>query len=145
MPSHPHPTATYVERKHVSYDRSWVPAFSRRLPVIVESETAPITAVPYSAFFGVGRDPQHSTPHMWRYQALAIADKLSIAAPLGTNKVIKSIGALVANSGPNRSRPGGQNPVQDRVSILSPGNESLSSKASFYPPATYAPQYAKIM
>lgn len=134
-----HPTAVYVERKPVRRDRSWTPAFSRRLPVIVEAETAPIVNVPYSAFAGVGRDPSHARPHIWRYQALAIADKLSIAAQhFGVRKIP---GAMVVPG----STVGGMNPVQERTGIVSPRAVGLAQRAAVYPDPVYAPNLAKLI
>lgn len=136
----PHPTAVYIERKPVVRDRRWSPAFSRRLPVQVEAHTAPVTAVPYTAFHGVGRDVTHAMPHMWRYQALAIADKLSIAAWPG-NIVRKVPGAMVVPG----SRVGGQNPVAERPMVVAPHAGTLTDRVAIHPQQTFAPQYAKIM
>lgn len=134
-----HPTAVYIERKPVHYDRSWSPAFSRRLLVEMDAHTAPITSVDYTGFHGVGRDASHARAHMWRYQALAIADKLSIAAQhFG---VRMTPGALVVPG----SRIGGMNPTQERTQIMAPRPVSLSSRAAVYPESVYAPQYAKIL
>jgi hypothetical protein len=139
MSDNPHPTAVYVERKEVHYNRRWSPAFSRRLDVEVRAETAPKPVMDYSVFHGVGRDVEHSTPHMWRYQALAIADKLSIAAwPFQ----IRSALSAVTIPG---SRIGGQNPVRERTQVIQPRQESLSSRAAVYPEPYFAPGYAKIM
>lgn len=134
-----HPTAVYIERKPVRKDRFWTPAFSRRLPVVVESETAPQPVPPYTAFAGVGRDPTSGgRPHMWRYQNLSIADKLSIAAQhFGVRKVP---GAMVAPG----STVGGMNPIQERTGIVSPTPIGLSSRAAVYPESHYAPWLAKI-
>lgn len=137
----PHPTAVYIERKEVRHGRFWTSHFNRRLPVHVETETAPITAVPYSAFFGVGRDAQHVTPHIWRTQDLPIQDKLSIVAPLGSPRVVTSLSALTVPG----SRALIQNPIVGRTNISSPGQESLSQKATLYPPLVFGPEYAKIM
>lgn len=134
-----HPTAVYIERPHTYRDRSWTPAFSRRLEVEVSGTTAPHTAVDYSSFHGVGRDITHAMPHMWRYQALAIADKLSIAAQHFS--VMKTAGAMFVPG----SRIGGMNPVQERTNIASPRSESLTRRATLYPEPTFAPQFAKIM
>lgn len=133
-----HPTAVVIERKPVRRDRFWTPAFSRRLPVNVEAETAPMP-VQYTAFAGVGRDPTHARPHIWRYQNLSIADKLSIAAQhFG---VVKVPGAMVAPG----SSVGGMNPVQERTGIVSPPRGSLAQRAAVYPDPVYAPQYMKIV
>lgn len=139
METNPHPTAVYIERKAVRYDRSWSPAFSRRLPVRVEAETAPNVNVDYSAFHGIGRDVTHALPHMWRYQALAIADKLSIAAQFFGVRMTP--GAMVVPG----SRAGGQNPIQERTQIVAPRPTSLSSRAAVYPEPVFAPAYAKIL
>lgn len=138
--SHFHPTAVYIERKPVVTDRRWSPAFSRRLPVRVEAHTAPVTAVPYTAFHGVGRDVTHAMPHQWRYQALAIADKLSIVAWPG-NIVRKVPGAMVVPG----SRIGGQNPVRSNAMVVSPHASSLSGQYAVHPLPTFAPKFAKIM
>lgn len=140
MSTHRHPTAVYIERKHVGNGgRRWSPAFSRRLPVEVHAETAPKAVEDYSVWHGVGRDVTHATPHMWRYQALAIADKLSIAAwPFQIR------GALSAMVVPG-SRVGGMNPVRERTTIVQPRQESLSAKAAIYPEPYYAPGFQKIM
>lgn len=136
----PHPTAVYVERKQVrAGDRRWSPAFSRRLDVEVNAETAPKPVMDYSVFHGVGRDVTHATPHLWRYQALAIADKLSIAAwPF---QIRQALSAVVVPG----SAIGGQNPVRERTQIIQPRQESLASRAAVYPEPYYAPGYAKIM
>lgn len=139
-PTTPHPTAVVVPRKTVRRDRSWTEAYSRRLPVMVEAETAP-TPVQYSAFAGIGRDPTSGgRPHMWRYQALAIADKLSIVAPRFL--VRKELSAMVI---PGASALGGQNPIQERTNIQSPRAGSLGERAAVYPSPMFAPQYMKIM
>jgi hypothetical protein len=140
MTQHAHPTAVYIERKPVRKDRRWSPAFSRRLPVQVEAHTAPITAVDYSSFHGVGRDITHALPHMWRYQALAIADKLSIRQwPEGA--VQKVLGAMVVPG----SRVGGQLPTVPRALVIQPNQQSVSNRDVLTPLPTYAPSYAKIM
>lgn len=137
-PQPQHPTAVYIERKPVRRDRFWTPAFSRRLPVVVEAETAP-TPVQYTAFAGVGRDITHARPHMWRYQNLSIADKLSIAAQhFG---VIKTPGAMVVPG----STVGGMNPVQERTGIIPPPTGSLAARAAVYADPVYAPYLAKLL
>lgn len=134
-----HPTAVVIAPRVPRRDRSWSPAFSRRLPVLVDGRTAPHTAVDYSAFHGVGRDVTHALPHMWRYQALAIADKLSIVGwPFG---VRKTLGAMVVPG----SRVGGMNPIQERTQVIAPRPVSLSSRAAVYPEPVYDPRYAKIL
>ncbi len=138
--THPHPTAVYIERREPKRDRRWSPAFSRRLPVQVEAHTAPNPNVDYSAFHGIGRDVTHALPHMWRYQALAIADKLSIAA-WPSNIVRKVPGAMVVPG----SRAGGQNPARARPLIIGPRPGSLSDQSVAHPLPTFAPRYAKIM
>ena len=135
-----HPTAVYVERKQVrAGDRRWSPAFSRRLDVEVQAETSPKAVMDYSVIHGVGRDVTHATPHMWRYQALAIADKLSIAAwPF---QIYSALSAVVVPG----SSVGGQNPIRERTQIIQPRQESLASRAAVYPEPYFAPGYAKIM
>jgi len=136
-----HPTAVVVERKGVrAGDRRWSPAFSRRLNVEVQAETAPKAVMDYSVFHGVGRDVTHATPHIWRYQSLAIADKLSIAA-WPWNVVRKTLGALVVPG----TTAGGMNPVRERTQIITPKQESLSSRAAVYPEQTFDPRYLKLM
>lgn len=140
-PTTGHPTAVVIAPPPSrSLDRFWTPAFSRRLDVEVEAETSP-GPVQYSAFAGIGRDPTSGgRPHMWRYQALAIADKLSIAAPHFL--VRKEMGAMVV---PGASSLGGQNPIHERTNIESPRAGSLGERATVYADPMYAPQYAKIM
>ena len=140
MKGTPHPTAVVVERKEVhAGNRSWSPAFSRRLDVDVQAETSPKAVMDYSVFHGVGRDVTHATPHMWRYQCLAIADKLSIAAwPF---QIRSALSAMVVPG----SSIGGQNPVRERTQIVQPRQESLASRAAVYPEPYYAPGYAKIV
>ena len=140
MSQNPHPTAVYVERKEVMAGaRRWSPAFSRRLEVDVNAETAPKAVMSYSEFHGVGRDVTHAVPHMWRYQALAIADKLSIAGwPFAVRQVLS--GVVVPGSS-----VGGMNPVRERTQIVQPRQESLASRAAVYPEPYYSPGYSKIM
>lgn len=140
MSETPHPTAVMIERKEVrSGDRRWSPAFSRRLDVDVDAATAPKAVMDYSVFHGVGRDVTHATPHMWRYQALAIADKLSIAGwPFAVRQVLSAV--VVPGSS-----VGGQNPVRERTQIVQPRQESLASRAAVYPEPYFSPGYAKIM
>lgn len=135
-----HPTAVYIERREPKRDRMWSPAFSRRLPVDVQAHTAPDTSTDYTAFHGVGRDASHAMPHMWRYQALAIADKLSIVAWPG-NIVRRVPGAMMVPG----SVVGGQRPMASRPMVLNPANESLSARSAIHPLPTFAPKYAKIM
>lgn len=140
MSNAPHPTAVYVERKEVMAGaRRWSPAFSRRLDVDVDAQTAPKAVMDYSVFHGVGRDTEHVTPHMWRYQCLAIADKLSIAGwPFAVRQVLSAV--VVPGSS-----VGGMNPIRERTQIIQPRQESLSSRAAVYPEPYYSPGYAKIM
>jgi hypothetical protein len=133
-----HPTAVVVERKRVVKDRYYSPSFNRRLPVDVQGETSPDTSTDYSAFHGVGRDITHARPHIWRFQTLAILDKLSIAAPRFLVKKVP--GALVVPG----TRAGVQNPTRSSIGVVAPGQQSLSTKAAVYPTNYYAPQYAKI-
>lgn len=141
MNTHAHPTAVYIERKPIIRDRRWSPVLLGRLPVAVNYHTSPRTAVDYSAFHGVGRDITHAVPHnIPPYQALAIADKLSIAA-WPANIVRKVPGAMVVPG----SRVGGMQPVTDRGMVLNRDTESLSARGAIQPPATFASKYAKIM
>lgn len=139
-----HPTAVVIPPPCTYRDRHWTPAMSERFPVEVQWETAPDTTVDYSAFHGVGRDATHATPHIWRYQALAIADKLSIAAwPFQIRQVL---GAMVVRGGqPRGTRVGGMNPTLDSSRVIPPTAASLSQQYGSRLPSTFAPQYAKIM
>jgi hypothetical protein len=75
---------------------------------------------------------------MWRYQALAIQDKLSIAAQFFG--VVKTPGAMVVLG----SQVGGQNPTEGRTAINSARAGTLDERQMIYPPATYAPAFMKI-
>lgn len=142
MSTYQHPTAVVIpvggpDRRAAG--RRWAPAFSRRLDVDVQAETAPKPVMSYSEFHGVGRDAAHATPHMWRYQGLSIADKLSIA---GWPFLVKTALSAVYVPG---SSIGGMNPVQERTQIIQPKQESLSSRAAVYPEPYFSPGYMKIM
>lgn len=133
----PSPPTIIVRRNDRPRDRNYTPQFSERLPVNVEAETAP-KPVDYSTFYGVGRDSAHAWGHIWRYQSLAIADKLSIAAQhFGVAKVPS---ALVV------SQPRGtQNPVRERANIEPPQQITLGERSTVKSGLSYAPQYAKLI
>lgn len=133
------PTTVFVRRNDPRRDRAYTPQMSERLPVRVRTHTAPHPAVDSTAFFGVGRDVGHTFPVIHRYQALAIADKNSIAAPHFL--VPKVLSAMVLGMG----TVGGQNPTRERTNIKQPAQTSLGARAEVPAGLAWAPQYLKLL
>lgn len=133
----PHPTSVVVERREPKRDRRYTEQSSVRYPIAMATRGSP-EPVPYSQFYGVGRDPVHAWGHKWRYTALAIQSKLAIAAQ--RFGVEKQPSALVISQNVGR-----QNPIVGRPNIDSPGSMALGSRHELKPHTTYAPQYAKII
>jgi len=130
------PTAVVVHRQEPKRDKRWSPQFSRRLAVDIEPTTSP-PPVPYTTFFGVGKDPSHVFPHIWRFQSLAIADKLAVAAP---NFLVKKIPSALVVGQPR----GVALPVAGRQNIDSPARTSLGTLTAVRPAESYSPEYRKL-
>jgi hypothetical protein len=132
-----HPTAVVVSREEPKRDKRWSPQVNLRLPVLIRPQTAP-EPVPYTSFYGVGRDPAHARAHIWRYQSLAIADKLAIMAP---NFLIKKIPSALVVGQPK----GIALPVSGRSNIESPGRSSLGSQTAVRADTSWNPDYLKLL
>lgn len=138
-----HPTAVVIPPRVPRHDRVWTPWFSERLPIIVQTETAP-GPIDDSAFAGVGKTSATAVPHRWRAQGLAIRARLAVQAPyFGVERVVR--GTRVLAPGNQRQFIGGMNPTVERAGIVAPSPTSLSDRAAVYPLPQYAPQYAKII
>lgn len=137
--THAHPTAVEIPRKVVKQDRMHDPAFNHRLPVQVNAHTAPKVTVDSTAFFGVGRDIHHARPHMWRYQSVGIQRVKSVAKwPFQVRRVVGGMHV------PGTS-VGAQRPLVTTRRVVSPGHASLSAQWPQTIPASYAPQYHKLI
>lgn len=136
-PTIEHPTAVVVQRANPLRDRHFTPQISERLDVQVGVQTAP-TPVQDTTFAGVGRDAEHATPHIWRYQALAIADKLSIMAP--NFLVPKVLSQVIVNM------PRGMFiPMVERTNIDRPDQTTNGARTDVQSPLVIAPEYLKLI
>lgn len=130
------PTSVVVHRDEPKRDKRWSPQFSRRLPVRIRMEGSP-PPVPYTSFYGVGKDPAHAWPHRVLFQSLAIADRLAVMAP---NFLVKKVPSALVVEQPR----GIAIPVSQRANIAQPGTTTLGSLSAVAPQQVWAPQYAKI-
>jgi hypothetical protein len=112
------------------------PQVSSRDIVPVEVESAPLP-VPSTAYYGVGRDEMHARPTMWRYQALAISEWLSV---MGWPFAIAKVPSALVVSMPR----GKQNPIRSRANIDNPAQTSLGSLSVLGAENNTSPGLAKI-
>lgn len=127
---------TIVHRNEPTEPGYSYPQASVRRVVPVAAELAP-PPVPYTAYYGVGRDQAHAEPTMWSYQALAIPEWLSVMGwPFAVAKVPS---ALVVDMPRGR-----QNPIRGRTNIDNPAQTALGSLSTLGGVQSYEPGLAKI-
>lgn len=125
-----HPTAVTVARREPVRDRRYTPQVSVRVPVNIQPELAP-KPVDDTAFAAVGKTFEHAWPHIVRYQALAIADKLAVAQwPFQFPKA--EPGSLVIVPSPHNRRRFAR-PVVERKNIDMAPQTSAGAIASVSP------------
>lgn len=109
---------------------------NRRVPVVIQPQGSP-PPVPYTSFWGVGKDPGHAWPHKQVAQSLAIADRLAVAAPFFLVKKVhydKVVG----------TPRGAMLPAVGHINIATPHSSTLGGQTAVTPAATWAPIYAKL-
>lgn len=110
--------------------------FSDRRLVPVQVQEAP-RPVPYTAYYGVGRDQAHARPTIWQYNSLAIPEILSVMGwPFGVKRIIKP-------QHPDMPR-GRQTALSARVNIDNPQQTALGSLTTLGGTLSYSPELAKI-
>jgi hypothetical protein len=131
------PTAVEVKRAEPLRDRRSTPQLSARLPVVESLQTAP-PPVDYTSAWNIGKDPAHAWANIWRYQSLAIDDKLAIMGwPFAA--IGKFPSALVVGM-----PQGTQNPIRERSNIQSPAQTSYGALSAVQAPIITSPLYAKL-
>lgn len=134
------PTSIIVHRDEPQRDRVYTSQWSERIPVIVQPETAP-KPIDDTSFYGVGRDPTHAWPHIWRYQALRVKDWLSFRSWEGAGDplVVKIPSAKVVGMPMGRHLA-----ATERTNIVSPESTSYGALATLNPAQAWSPVYRKI-
>lgn len=108
-----------------------------RYPVNVRSEHAP-APVPYTQWYSVGRDPEHTWPHQWLYQFASPRQWLSVAGwPFATVGHTQA-GSLVY-------MPQGKFiPQVGRSNIIQPAQTSLGAQAAVQTPVVIDANHANL-
>ena len=130
------PQNMVVHRNEPMHPPAAFPQLSGPIEIDVRYEEAP-KPVADSSFFGVGRDREHVGRKLYRYQALAISEWLSVAGwPFKFPKVPSALVTYV--------NPGRQNPIRERVNITPGKQTSLGALTTMQGVQSLAPEYAKI-
>jgi hypothetical protein len=137
------PTSIIVHRNEPKRDRFYDgEEGSERVPVIIQPETAP-KPPDDTSFYGVGRDPLHSWPHVWVWDGgLHLNEWLSVQAweAAGDALVPKIPSAKVVGMAIGRHIP-----ATERTNIQAPESTAYGSLATLNPSPSFSPIYRKLM
>lgn len=115
--------------------------FSARVKVPVDVETAPLP-VPYSSYYGVGRDQNNAEPHRHVVMETDIGAQASHVYQGYAGNFLVQRNLAPAHLPGN---PGEMVALRERVNIENPGNVAAGSRVTMANQAVYAPGYAKVM
>lgn len=134
------PTSIIVRRNDRPRHKDYTAQKNVRIPVAINPETSP-GPVPYSSFFGVGRDAQHAWPHRWLYQSLAIEDKLSIRSSEVEGRTLTKKIPSARVIGMNVGR---HIPMSEHADIESPNQTTYGALSALKGAVYGSPAYAKL-